>query len=262
MRRPTTPNSPGDPARHRPETDVLLARWRDTGDRGARDELVDRFMVLARRLASRYRGPNEPFDDLVQVASVGLLASIDRFDPGRGVTFQTFAVPTILGELKRHFRATGWSVHVPRGAQDMALRVDRACQEITARSGRQPRVEELAEYLEVSAEEVMAGLDAGTAHYAESLDAPVASTEADEPRTLMDTVGHTDDGYAVAEMTASLAAAMKGLRARERQALSLRLERDISQTEIAAELGCSQIHVSRLLRRAAAHVMEMIDPAR
>jgi RNA polymerase sigma-B factor len=260
MRSPSTRHIPGDPLRHQPETHVLLARWRDTGDWRARDELVDRFMMLARRLAARYRGPNEPFEDLVQVASVGLLAAIDRFDAERGVTFQTFAVPTILGELKRYFRVTGWSVHVPRGAQDMALRVEQASREITARSGRPPRVQELAEYLEVSAEDVVAGLDAGTAHYAESLDAPVARSRADEPGTLMDTVGRTDDGYAVAEMTVALAEAMEALPLLERRALSLRLQRGISQTQIADELGCSQMHVSRLLRRAAAHVMEMIDP--
>jgi RNA polymerase sigma-B factor len=262
MRSPSTPKIPGDPARHRPETAVLLALWRDDGDRHARDELFERFMLLARRLAARYRGPNEPFEDLVQVASVGLLAAIDRFDPDRGVTFQAFAVPTILGELKRHFRITGWSLHVPRGAQDMALRVEHASREITARSGRRPRVQELAEYLEVSAEEVLAGLDAGTAHYAESLDAPVTRSPTDEPGTLLDTVGDTEDGYAVAEMTAALAAAMRGLPLLERRALALRLERGISQTDIAAELGCSQMHVSRLLRRAAAHVMEMIDVSR
>jgi RNA polymerase sigma-B factor len=226
----------------------------------AREELVERFMPLARRLAGRYGGPQEPLEDLVQVAAVGLLAAIDRFDPDRGVAFPSFAIPTILGELKRYFRNTGWSVHVPRGSQEMALRVSQATRDLTARSGRPPRVAELAEYLEVTSEEVMGGLDAGTAHYAASLDAPLATTGSDEPRTLIETMGGTEDGYGLAEMTASLGIAMARLPYLERKALSMRLERDIRQTEIAEELGCSQMQVSRLLRRAAARLREMIDP--
>jgi RNA polymerase sigma-B factor len=242
------------------DTDALVTRWREHGDRQARDELVERFMPLARRLAGRYRG-QEPLEDLVQVAAVGLMCAVNRFDPDRGVAFATYAIPTILGEIKRYFRNTGWAVHVPRGSQEMALRVNDATQQITTRSGRQPRVQELAEYLEVSTEDILLGLDAGTAHYASSLDAPVAAnTDFDEPQALIDTVADAKDSYGLVEMTASLREAIKRLPYLERRALSLRLERDIKQSEIAAELGCSQMQVSRLLRRAAARVREMIDP--
>jgi RNA polymerase sigma-B factor len=254
----TTPSLPGRSAAEA-ETYALVTRWRDHGDEQARDEVVERFMPLARRLAGRYRG-QEPLEDLVQVAAVGLLCAIDRFDPDRGVAFAAFAIPTILGEIKRYFRNTGWAVHVPRGSQEMALRVSRATQKITAQSGRQPRVQELAEYLEVSTEDVLLGLDAGTAHYAASLDAPLANTGFDEPRTLIDTVADARDCYGLVEMAASLSVAIERLPYLERRALSLRLEREIKQSEIAAELGCSQMQVSRLLRRAAAHVREMIDP--
>ena len=241
-------------------TDVLAARWRHHADWAARDELFHRFLPLARKLASRYTNPHEPIEDLVQVASLGLLGAIDRFDPDRGVRFPAFAIPTILGELKRYFRNTGWSAHVPRGAQEIALRVDRATRQITAESGRHPRVEELAEYLEISPEDVLIGLDAGTAHYSVSLDAPLTTADADEPDTLGDTIGHDDEGYGLIEASASLADAIARLPYLERRALSLRLEGDMKQTEIAGALGCSQMQVSRLLRRAAAKLREMTDP--
>lgn len=241
-------------------TDALAARWHDHADRAARDELFHRFLPLARKLASRYMNPHEPIEDLVQVASLGLLGAIDRFDPDRGVRFPAFAIPTILGELKRYFRNTGWSAHVPRGAQEMALRVDRATRQITAQSGRHPRVQELAEYLEVSSEDVLVGLDAGTAHYSVSLDAPQTTADADEPGTLGDSIGHEDDGYGLIEASASLAAAIARLPYLERRALSLRLEGGMKQTEIAGALDCSQMQVSRLLRRAAAKLREMTDP--
>ncbi len=241
-------------------TDALAARWRHHGDWAARDELFQRFLPLARKLASRYMNPHEPIEDLVQVASLGLLGAIDRFDPERGVRFPAFAIPTILGELKRYFRNTGWSAHVPRGAQEIALRVDRATRQIMAESGRHPRVEELAEYLEISPEDVLIGLDAGTAHYSVSLDAPLTTADVDEPDTLGDTIGHDDEGYGLFEASASLAAAIARLPYLERRALSLRLEGDMKQTEIAGALGCSQMQVSRLLRRAAAKLREMTDP--
>jgi RNA polymerase sigma-B factor len=242
------------------DTNVLAYRWREHGDRVARDELFTRFLPLARKLASRYTNPHEPLEDLVQVASVGLLGAIDRFDPRRGVRFPAFAIPTILGELKRYFRNTAWSAHVPRGAQEMALRVDRAARQITAQTGRQPRVDELAEYLEVRPEDVLEGLDAGSAHYSVSLDAPVSSFDGEEPDALGDSIGREDDSYGLVETAASLSVAVARLPYLERRALALRLESDMKQTEIARELDCSQMQVSRLLRRAAAKLRELTDP--
>jgi RNA polymerase sigma-B factor len=245
---------------HSPTTDALARRWREHGDRAARDELFARFLPLARKLAGRYTNPYEPLEDLVQVASVGLLGAIDRFDPDRGVGFPAFAIPTVLGELKRYFRNTGWSAHVPRGAQEMALRVDRAARQIAAETGRQPRVEELAEYLEVRPEDVLEGLDAATAHYSVSLDAPVSNPDSEEPDALGDSIGRADDAYDLVETIASLSAAVSQLPYLERRALALRLHSDMKQTEIARELNCSQMQVSRLLRRAAAKLRTMTDP--
>jgi RNA polymerase sigma-B factor len=242
------------------QTNVLVERWHEDCDVAARDELFERYLPLARRLAARYSNPHEPLEDLVQVASVGLLGAIDRFDPARGVRFPAFAIPTILGELKRYFRNTGWSAHVPRGAQEMALRIDRAIRQMTATTGRQPRVEEVAEYLEVSHDDVLTGLDAGTAHYAVSLDAPLSSAEDDEPDTLGDSLGDVDESYGLVEAKMSLTDAVGRLPHLERRALVLRLERDLKQTEIAQALGCSQMQVSRLLRRAATRLREMTDP--
>jgi len=242
------------------DNNALLARWQRDGDSRARDELLQRFMPLARKLARRYLNPHEPFEDLVQVASVGLLGAIDRFDAERGIAFQSFAIPTILGEIKRHFRNTGWAAHVPRSGQELSLRIERAVREIETKTGRHPSVHQLSEYLEVDAENVVAGLDAGTAHYAASLDAPVATAEPDDSATLIDTVGREDGGYGLAETAASLAVSIRRLPYLERRALTLRLEGDKTQSEIGRELDCSQMQVSRLLRKAAVHLREMTDP--
>jgi RNA polymerase sigma-B factor len=242
------------------EHDALIRRWRQDGERAARDELFRRFMPLARKLASRYANPHEPQEDLVQVASIGLLGAIDRFDPDRGIRFSTFAVPTILGELKRHFRNTGWSVHVPRGAQELALRVDRASTQMTAPAGRPPSVAQLADYMKLTIEEVLRGLDAGTAHYATSLDAPVGGADGDDPESIGDRLGTDDERYGLLETRLALAAATARLPYLERRALSLRVESGYKQTEIADLLGCSQMQVSRLLRRAATNLRELTDP--
>jgi RNA polymerase sigma-B factor len=238
---------------------ALLTRWREHADVSARDALAERFMPLARKLALRYAG-HEPLEDLVQVAAVGLLGAIDRFDPDRGGSFTAFAIPTILGEIKRHFRDTGWAVHVPRGAQEMALQVNRAVQEIPARPGRPPGVQELAEYLDVSTEDVWVGLSAGTAHFAASLDAPTGDADTDEPRTLIDTLPDTEAGYGLVETTAALRVSLTRLPYLERQALSMRMSGNLKQTEIGAQLGCSQMQVSRLLRRATTRLRTATDP--
>src|SRR6202035_4462309 len=156
----------------RVENRELFIRWRKFDDQGAREELVERFLPLARNLARRYAGAREPFDDLLQVASLGLVKGVDRFDPARGTAFSSFAVPTILGELKRYFSDLGWSVHVPRGAQEMALRVEDAYQKLTVKHGRAPSVGVLAEYTELSIEDVLEGLETAAAHHSVSLDAP------------------------------------------------------------------------------------------
>src|SRR6202042_2115682 len=163
-------------------TDELLQRWHDDRDQHARDELIERFLPLARKLAQRYSGSREPYEDLVQVASLGLVKAVERFDPDRGFAFTSFAVPTIVGELKRYFRDTGWAIHVDRGAQERARRINEAQQAISARTGRPPRVDELAQYLELSEEEVLDGLQVAEAYGTVSLDAPLAGGEEDATR--------------------------------------------------------------------------------
>src|SRR6201989_711247 len=158
----------------RTDSAELFVRWQQHGDHSARDELVGRFLPLARKLARRYAGAREPFEDLLQVASLGLVKAVDRFDADRGTAFSSFAVPTILGELKRYFRDLGWSVHVPRGAQEQALKVEEAQQNLTSRTGRPPTVDELALYLELSIEDVLDALETAGAHHSNSLDAPRA----------------------------------------------------------------------------------------
>jgi RNA polymerase sigma-B factor len=227
----------------------------------ARDELVRRHLPLARGLAARYLNSKEPFDDVYQVACVGLVKAVNRFDLGLGRPFHVYATPTILGEVKRHFRDTGWSVHVPRGAHELALRVQRAVEDLTNRQGRSPSVPELASYLELGAEEVLEGLEAAQAHFASSLDAPTVSSDGEaEASTLLDRFGDLDVGYEEADVRTTLSRAMQALPDDERRALVLRLQYDLLQSEIGKVLGCSQMSVSRLLRRAADRLRIELDP--
>jgi RNA polymerase sigma-B factor len=172
----------------------LFARWQRDHDQLAREQLTTRFMPLARKLARRYVGANEPIEDLVQVASVGLLGAIDRFDYKRGTAFSSFAVPTILGELRRYFRDLGWAVHVPRGAQERSLKADTVQRDLTVRFGRAPTVEQMSEALDWSIDEVLRALETGAAHHASSLDAPHDDGDGDYG-ALVDSFGEIDDRY-------------------------------------------------------------------
>src|SRR6201985_1425290 len=171
--------------------EVLFVRWQQHGDRPARDELVQRFLPLARKLARRYSGAREPFDDLLQVASLGLVKAVDRYDMGRGTAFSSFAVPTILGELKRYFRDLVWAAHVPRGAQELAVKVEEAQQRLSSRSGHVPSVLELAQYLEIDIADVLDALETARAHHASSLDAPHDDGEG-ESGSVVDSFGRED----------------------------------------------------------------------
>jgi RNA polymerase sigma-B factor len=252
-------SSPSTGSLRRVATEELWQLRRPGGRCPARDELARRYLPLARRLASRYINPNEPLEDLVQVASLGLLRAIDRYSLERGTSFPAFAVPTILGELKRHFRDTGWSVHVPRDAKELALRVDRASRGMTERLGRSPQVDELAQFLQLSVEEVLWALEAVNAHFGASLDAPAGGVDGDTA-PLVEVLGSEDDRFALAETTLDLANGIRGLPYPERQALSLRFGEDLKQTEIAERLGCSQMQVSRLLSRATKRLTERREP--
>jgi RNA polymerase sigma-B factor len=238
------------------DSDRLFRRWRHSGEQQDRVELIGRFMPLARKLARRYAGTREPFDDLMQVAYLGLVKAVDRFDPDRGAAFSSFAVPTIVGELRRYFRDLGWAAHVPRGAQEMALAVDRARAAYAARDGVGPTVDELADHLQWDIEDVLTGLEAGAAQHSVSLDAPC---ERDEERaTLADTVGALDLDLEAIETRLTIANAARNLTARERRVLVLRFIDDRTQTQIADQIGVSQMQVSRILSRAVARLGELM----
>lgn len=198
----------------------------------------------------------------MQVASLALVKAVERYEPERGRPFVAFATPTILGELKRHFRDTSWAVHVNRGALELALRVQSAVEELSRQTGRSPSVTELALHLEIDAERVLEGLEAASAHYADSLDVPAQAGEDEDSRaaTVLDRLGAEDTSYADVEMESSLGPALCRLPYEERRALRLRLEQGLKQSEIAAVLGCSQMHVSRLLRRAGERLRAELDP--
>lgn len=240
----------------RTESTELFQRWQEDRDQRARALLVERFLPLARKLARRYSGAHEPFDDLLQVASLGLVKAIDRFDTSRGTAFSSFAVPTILGELKRYFRDLGWSVHVPRGAQELALKVEEARQRIMSRTGRPPSVPELAVYLELSIEDVLEALETAGAHHTASLDAPRDDGE-DESSTLGDAFGQVDERFELVDDKVTIAAAARHLAARERRVLLLRFVEDMTQSQIASMIGVSQMQVSRILRRALEQLREL-----
>jgi RNA polymerase sigma-B factor len=230
------------------DEELLDMHYRD-GDLAARDELVDRFMPFARKLAVRYMHSREPMDDLVQVASIGLLNAIERFDPELGKKFTAFAAPTIVGELKRHFRDKGWTIHVPRDLQERALAVSRHAERLSTELGRSPTLDELSEAIDCTIAQIVEAIDAGENYQLTSLDAPAAQ-EDDEGSALSDMLGGEDDGFELAEERQALASTWAQLPALERQVLGLRLVHGLTQREISRQIGYSQMHVSRLLRRS------------
>jgi RNA polymerase sigma-B factor len=244
--------------RQQPDGSELFRRWRHHGDKTAREQLVFRHLSLARKLATRYVRTQEPFDDLFQVASLGLIKAIDRFDPDRGIAFTSFAVPTILGELKRHFRDKGWAVHLTRGLQELVLRIQDADIKLGSTSRRSPTVDEIADYLNLDTERVLEGLEALAAHHAESMDEPIEAGLDEGSATPHDTIGTEDEGYALVEASVSLSAAVKQLRRADREVLALRFQDDLKQSEIAKQVGVSQMQVSRILRRATDQLRETI----
>ncbi len=213
-------------------------------------ELVDRYTPLADRLARRYQGRGEPLDDLRQVAAIGLLKSIERFDADRAVKFATFATTTILGELRRHLRDKTWSVRVPRSLQEQWMNVARASAELTQRRGHAPTVADIAKALDISPDEVLEAMDAGSAYTAGSLDAPVTSDEG--AATVGQLLPHIDRNLDNAQDRVTVAAQLRALPERQRVILYLRFFEGLTQGEIADEIGISQMHVSRLLRKAIA----------
>ncbi|CAN5414367.1 N/A [soil metagenome] len=230
---------------------ALLAAFRhfaDGRDPALRNELVEAHLGLAEYLARRFANRGEPLDDLVQVASLGLTKAVDRFDPERGLEFTTFATPTILGELKRHFRDKGWAVRVPRRIQELHLRVTRVIDDLSLELGRPPTYPEVAIRAGVSEDEVVEAVDAGSAYRSASLDA--GRSDDDESPGLMGQLGEPDAELDRAERRAAIAPLIAGLPEREQAMLYLRFYEGLTQSEIAQRLGISQMHVSRLLTRS------------
>jgi RNA polymerase sigma-B factor len=237
---------------------MLFRRWKLQADDQARDRLLHEYTPLSRSLARRYGRSSEPFDDLFQVAQLGLLKAIDRYDPGRGFPFKAFAVPTILGEMRRYFRDSGWSVHVPRGAQERALQVREAQQQLSEDCGHPPTVSQLSQYLELDAEEVLDGLRALAGYGTLSLDAPRRG-EGEDGGSYAESVGEEDERFELIELGLSVGAALEQISPRKRELLRLRFVEDLTQTQIAERIGVSQMQVSRLLRRALEELRELTD---
>ncbi len=237
---------------------VELARAPDGPERTqVRDRLVTVHLPLVEHLARRFRDRGEPYDDLVQVATIGLIKAIDRFDLERGVEFSTYATPTILGEIKRHFRDTGWAVRVPRRLQELRLTLTVASQELTQKLGRSPTVAELATELQVSEDEVLEGIESSNAYSPMSLDTPDSGTYEERP-SVGELLGDWDANLDGVEYRATLRPLMEELPERDRRILLLRFFRGLTQSQIAEEIGVSQMHVSRILARTLAQLREQL----
>jgi RNA polymerase sigma-B factor len=225
----------------------LLRRYHEQGDTRARDRLAEEMLPLARALAGRYAGRGEPLDDLVQVACVGIMKAIEGFDLNREVRFSSYATPTVLGEIKRHFRDRTWSVRVPRGLQELQLEVAKKRDALTSQLGRSPTVQELADAVDAPFEEVLATIQSAGARRTRSLDEPTG-----EDVTLADSIGGRDVELERAEMRVLLEDAMEVLSERDREVLRLRFEDDLTQTEISERIGVSQMQISRIIRQSIA----------
>jgi RNA polymerase sigma-B factor len=252
------PHSPGaaavEHARGEGSDAELFVRARD-GDARAREQLIERYLPLARRLARRYQRAEEPLEDLVQVASLGLIKAIDRFDLSREVVFSSYAVPTILGELRRHFRDRTWSVRVPRDLQELVLRVDHAVTRLSVGERRSPSVPEIARVVGVTSEQVLDALEAAAAYRATSLDASRSAAAGEEAgESVADTLGTPEAGFQRAEERATLEPLLARLAPRERLVLQLRFGEDLTQAEIGERIGVSQMQISRLIRQALARM--------
>jgi RNA polymerase sigma-B factor len=239
---------------------ALFERYLDRRDPVDREMLVERFLPLARQLARRYERPEEPFDDLFQVACLGLVKAIDRFDLSRDVAFSSYAVPTILGEIKRYFRDRTWAVRVPRDLQELALRVDRKLTELSTDLHRQPTIAELASALGLEEEDVLEALEASAAYRTTSLSLP-RSNDDEAGETLGDTVGTAEDGFGLAEHRATLDRLLQAVSPREREVLRLRFEEDLTQAEIGALIGVSQMQVSRIIRQSLTRLRGIVESA-
>ncbi len=237
---------------------VLLRRYHEQGDLAARKQLIEQYMSLVRSLARRYSYRGEQLEDLVQIGAIGLIKAIDRFDVNRGVELTTYATPNIIGEIKRHFRDRGWAVRVPRGLQELNIQLSRLIEEVTVQLGRSPTIAELAKSAEVSEEEVLEALESGRAYSSLSLSAGSAGHDDEGELDPLESLGTEEHQYEVSEDRAVLAPGFRVLDERERKILHLRFFEGLTQSQIAQQVGISQMHVSRLIRRSLEKIREEI----
>ncbi|HEX6458868.1 MAG TPA: SigB/SigF/SigG family RNA polymerase sigma factor [Thermoleophilaceae bacterium] len=229
----------------------LLRRYHEDGDRSARELLVQRHLPLVRALARRYAGRGEALEDIEQVGAIGLLKAIDRYELSREVALTTYATPNVVGEIKRHFRDKGWAIRIPRGLQELNSKMSATIERLTAKLGHSPSIAEIAQELQTTPEQVLEAMEAGSAYAPVSLSAgPTAEGELDP----METIGSEDLNFERSEQRASLEPALEMLPEREREILRMRFEDGLTQTQIAEQVGVSQMHVSRLIRKSLARM--------
>jgi RNA polymerase sigma-B factor len=229
----------------------LLRRYHVGGDRSAREMLVQRHLPLVRALARRYAGRGESLEDIEQVGAIGLIKAIDRYELSREVALTTYATPNVVGEIKRHFRDKGWAIRIPRGLQELNAKMSSTIERLTAKLGHSPSIAEIAAELQTTPEQVLEAMEAGSAYAPVSLSAgPGADGELDP----METIGSEDAGFERSEQRASLEPALEMLPEREREILRMRFEDGLTQTQIAEQVGVSQMHVSRLIRKSLARM--------
>lgn len=249
----------GKDAWDKERTHELFRLYKEKGDEEARDQLIVSHLNLVRFLASKFKNRGEPLDDLVQVGTIGLIKAIDRFDPERGLEFTTYATPTILGEIKRHFRDKGWSIRVPRRLQELSAKVNQATDELTVELQRSPSVEEVAAKLGVGAEEILEAMESSGAYTSVSLEAG-GTSEDDEAPALIDRLGSVDEDLDASDDRMVIDDAIRDFSPREQEIVRMRFIDGLTQVEIAKRLGVSQVQVSRLLRRTLRKIQDKIDP--
>lgn len=254
----TSKNS-GKSAWDKEKTRELFRRFKEEGDMDAREKLVMSHLNLVRFIANKFKNRGEPIDDLIQVGYLGLLKAIDRFDPSRGLEFTTFATPTIMGEIKRHFRDKGWSVRVPRRLQELSAKVNQATDTLTSQLQRSPTIAEIADYLDATVDEVLEAMESSSAYSSVSLEAPSGADDDDTP-SVIDRYATEDSDLAFTDDRIIIEEALASFSPRERDVIEMRFLRGMTQIEIAEKLGISQVQVSRLLRRTLKKIQDKIDP--
>lgn len=254
-----TSKTSGKSAWDKEKTRELFRRFKEEGDMDAREKLVMSHLNLVRFIANKFKNRGEPIDDLIQVGYLGLLKAIDRFDPSRGLEFTTFATPTIMGEIKRHFRDKGWSVRVPRRLQELSAKVNQATDTLTSQLQRSPTIAEIADYLDATADEVLEAMESSSAYSSVSLEAPSGADDDDTP-SVIDRYATEDSDLAFTDDRIIIEEALASFSPRERDVIEMRFLKGMTQIEIAEKLGISQVQVSRLLRRTLKKIQDKIDP--